>query len=200
MNTVCSLNVVFFLKILQFFWSLPDLPHWREQSPEFTSKFYKKTQYSMNTLYIHICTFIEGCMRRKMDLLYFRLSQHFFFLIQCNPLSLWSPLWRISKVGKAIKVSLLLAAGHFSTTNGSSVPAKEQGLQNTGCSGKKCVYHNSLQPLPRLRHRCKRPSKPSMRVYSHSYWLVIFCVTHSSRVLARERWQRFENSWKKHKI
>ena len=29
-----------------------------------------------------------------------------------------------------------------------------------------------------------------MRVYSHSYWLVIFCKTNSSRVLARERrWQ-----------
>ena len=36
-----------------------------------------------------------------------------------------------------------------------------------------------------------------MRVYSLSYWLVIFCTTNSSRVLARERWQIFENSWKK---
>ena len=36
-----------------------------------------------------------------------------------------------------------------------------------------------------------------MRVYSHSYWLVIFCTTNSSRVLARrERWQTFDNSWK----
>ena len=64
---------------------------------------------------------------------------------------------------------------------------------------KNCVFfHNSLQPLPRL-HRCKRPSKLSnaIRVYSHSYWLVIFCTTNSSRVLARERWQIFENSWKK---
>ena len=34
----------------------------------------------------------------------------------------------------------------------------------------------------------------AMRVYSHSYWLVIFCTTNSSRVLARERWQTFENS------
>ena len=40
-----------------------------------------------------------------------------------------------------------------------------------------------------------------MRVYSHSYWLVIFCTTNSSRVLARERWQTFENSLgKKHNI
>ena len=36
-----------------------------------------------------------------------------------------------------------------------------------------------------------------MLVYSHSYWLVIFCTTHSSRVLARERWQTFQNFWKK---
>ena len=35
-----------------------------------------------------------------------------------------------------------------------------------------------------------------MGVYSHSYWLVIFCTTNSNRVLARERWQTFENSWK----
>ena len=37
----------------------------------------------------------------------------------------------------------------------------------------------------------------AMRVYSHSYWLVLFCTTNSSQVLARERWQTFENSWKK---
>ena len=59
-------------------------------------------------------------------------------------------------------------------------------------------FHNSLQPLPRL-HRCKRSSKLSnaIRVYSHSCWLETFCTTNSSRVLARERWQIFENSWKK---
>ena len=39
-----------------------------------------------------------------------------------------------------------------------------------------------------------------MRVYSHSYWQVIFCTTNSSRVLARERWQTFEQSWKKNTI
>ena len=37
----------------------------------------------------------------------------------------------------------------------------------------------------------------AMRVYSHSYWLVNFCKTNSSRVLAKERLQTFENSWKK---
>ena len=36
-----------------------------------------------------------------------------------------------------------------------------------------------------------------MRVYSHSYWLAILSTTYSSRVLARERWQTLENSWKK---
>ena len=29
------------------------------------------------------------------------------------------------------------------------------------------------------------------------YWLEIFCTTNSSRVLARERWKTFENSWEK---
>ena len=67
-----------------------------------------------------------------------------------------------------------------------------------GVQEKLSFLHNSLQPLPRL-HRRKRPSKLSnaMRVYSHSYWLVIFCVTNSSRVLERKRWQTLENSWKK---
>ena len=65
----------------------------------------------------------------------------------------------------------------------------------TGCAGKIVFVHNSLQPLPRL-HRCKRPSKLSTqyRGYSHSHWLIIFCTTNSSRLLARERWQTFENS------
>ena len=36
-----------------------------------------------------------------------------------------------------------------------------------------------------------------MQVYSNSYWLAIVCTTNSSRVLARERWQTFEKSWKK---
>ena len=57
-------------------------------------------------------------------------------------------------------------------------------------------FHNSLQPLPRL-HQETFKALNAMQVYSHSYWLVIFCTTNSSRVLARERWQTFENSWKK---
>ena len=40
----------------------------------------------------------------------------------------------------------------------------------------------------------------AMRVYSHSFWLVIFLTTNSSRVLARERWQTFENSREKSTI
>ena len=54
---------------------------------------------------------------------------------------------------------------------------------HTGCSGKIVFLHNSLQPIPRL-HR----------------WLVIFCITNGSRVLAGQRWQTFENSWKKNNI
>ena len=70
-------------------------------------------------------------------------------------------------------------------------------VKDTGCSGKNVFFHNSLQPLPRL-HRCNRPSTLSTQcdVYSHSYWLVILWTTNSSRVLARKRWQIFENSWK----
>ena len=51
----------------------------------------------------------------------------------------------------------------------------------TGCSGKIVFFHNSPQPFPRL-HRCKRPLKAlnAMRVYSHSYWLVILCTTNNS--------------------
>ena len=40
----------------------------------------------------------------------------------------------------------------------------------------------------------------AMRVYSHYYWLVFFCTTNSSRVMARERWQTLENFRKKHNI
>ena len=36
-------------------------------------------------------------------------------------------------------------------------------------------------------------SQRKARVYSHSHWLAVFCTTIGSRVLARERWQTFEN-------
>ena len=40
-------------------------------------------------------------------------------------------------------------------------------------------------------------ARNAMRVYSNSYWMVIFCTTNNSRVQARERWLNFENSLKK---
>ena len=54
----------------------------------------------------------------------------------------------------------------------------------------------SLHPLPRL-HRCKRLSKLSTQCERTLLLKIIFCTTNSSRVLARERMQTFENSWKK---
>ena len=55
---------------------------------------------------------------------------------------------------------------------------------------------NPLQHIPRL-HIAAKKSLDIMFVYSHSYWLVFFCTTNGSRVLMKERWQTFENSWKK---
>ena len=37
-------------------------------------------------------------------------------------------------------------------------------------------------------------------LYSHSFWLTIFCQTNSSPVLARERSKNIENSWEKSTI
>ena len=61
---------------------------------------------------------------------------------------------------------------------------------------KKCIFSRftATPPSPTCS---KRPSKLAMRVYSHSYWLVIFCTTNCSRVLARESWQTFANFKKK---
>ena len=69
---------------------------------------------------------------------------------------------------------------------------------DTGCSGKNCVLF-TIHCNPSLAYIAVSLSKAfyAMRVYSHSYWLVIFCTTKSSRVLTRERRQTFENSWKK---
>ena len=41
------------------------------------------------------------------------------------------------------------------------------------------------------------PSPACQRVYTHSYWLTIFCTTNGKQVLAKERWQNFENYCKK---
>ena len=60
---------------------------------------------------------------------------------------------------------------------------------------KYCVFSQFTATPPSRLHRFKALN--AMQVYSHSYWLVIFCTTNSSRVLARERWQTYENSWKK---
>ena len=72
----------------------------------------------------------------------------------------------------------------------------------TGCSGK--IVFQLFQIVSQFTATPPSPTSlkeafkalNAMRVYSHSYWLVIFCTTNSSRVLARERWQTFENSWK----
>ena len=65
----------------------------------------------------------------------------------------------------------------------------------TGCSGKMCFF--TIHCNPSFAYIAVREALNAMRMYSHSYWLVIFCTSNSSRVLARERWQTFENSWKK---
>ena len=77
---------------------------------------------------------------------------------------------------------------------------REMTLRATGCSEKIVFFHNSQQPLPRLHRWSLLETLKALnaeQVYSHSYWLEIFCTTNSSRVLARERRQTFENSWKK---
>ena len=75
---------------------------------------------------------------------------------------------------------------------------------STGCSGKIVFFapFTATPPSPTLLKETFKALN-AMRVNSHSYWLanlVNFCTTNSSSVLARERWQTFENSWKKHNI
>ena len=66
----------------------------------------------------------------------------------------------------------------------------------TGCSGKIVFFTIHCSPsLAYIVVRVLQSSQRKASVYSHSYWLAIFCTTNSSRVLARERWQTFENSW-----
>ena len=62
-------------------------------------------------------------------------------------------------------------------------------------------FHSSLQPLPRL-HIAVRDLQSSQRSASVQSLLLagLFCTTNSRRVLARERWQTFENSWEKNTI
>ena len=63
---------------------------------------------------------------------------------------------------------------------------------------KNCVFSQftATPPSPTsLRETFKALN--AMPVYIHSYWLATFCTTNSSRVLAKERWQTLENSWRK---
>ena len=63
----------------------------------------------------------------------------------------------------------------------------------TGCSGKIVgSQFTATPPLPTSLKRITSVQSP--------YLLVIFCTTNNSRVLARERWQTLEYSWKKHNI
>ena len=59
----------------------------------------------------------------------------------------------------------------------------------------------SLQTNPSL-HRFKRSSKLSTQCQRVKSLLLVgnFCTTNSSRVLAIDRWQTFENFWKQHNI
>ena len=66
---------------------------------------------------------------------------------------------------------------------------------HTGGVIKKCFFLNPLQPTARL-HIDDEPLNAS-RVCIQSYWLAIFLTTNSSRVLASQRWQNTEHSWKK---
>ena len=68
----------------------------------------------------------------------------------------------------------------------------------TGCSGKIVFFHSSLQNLPRL-HIALRDLQSSQRNASVQSLLLagLFCTTNSSGVLARGRWQTFENFWEK---
>ena len=58
---------------------------------------------------------------------------------------------------------------------------------------KNCVF----LPVHRIPSPAfKRATYPRERVYSHSYWLTTFCTTNSSPVLAKQRSQNIEHSWK----
>ena len=88
-----------------------------------------------------------------------------------------------------IKVKLYIVHLNFSSN-----------ITDTGCSGKMCFF--TIHCNPSFANIALRDLQSSQRIASvqHSYWLVIFCTTNSSRVLARERWQTFENSLKKNTI
>ena len=62
-------------------------------------------------------------------------------------------------------------------------------------------FHSSLQPLPRLNISVRDLQKSQRSASVQSLLSAgLFCTTNSRRVLARERWQTFENSWEKNTI
>ena len=70
-------------------------------------------------------------------------------------------------------------------------------LCGTWCSEKLCFFKMHFNPsLAYITVRDLESSQRNSNVHCRSYWLVIFCTTNSSRVLARERWQTLKNSWK----
>ena len=66
---------------------------------------------------------------------------------------------------------------------------------------KNCVFC-TIHCNPSLAYIAERDFQSSQRNASEQSLLLAgkSCTTNSSRVLARERWQTFENSWKKHNI
>ena len=63
----------------------------------------------------------------------------------------------------------------------------------------KGILTNPRQAIPHQHHDIFKVLNAT-RVYSHSYWLTIFCTTNSSPVLSNERPQNIENSWEKNTI
>ena len=66
---------------------------------------------------------------------------------------------------------------------------------DTGCSGK-IVFFFTIHRNPSIAYIAVRDLQSSQRNASVQSLLLAgnFCTTNSSRVLARERWQTFENS------
>ena len=72
-----------------------------------------------------------------------------------------------------------------------------------GCSEKLCFFTINCNPFPLVYvhiaardSRCYQSNETVQ--HSHSYWLASWSATNSSPLLARERSQNIENSWKKY--
>ena len=95
------------------------------------------------------------------------------------------------------KVSILPPLHLFVFLNGDLSTYLYVIYLRTGFSGKTYFFHISLQRLLRL-HRCVTFKVPSAMVSAQSLLLAgNFCTANSSRVLAKDRWQTFENSLRK---